>query len=168
VDRFLRGGVLVDLFSIVRQGVRVSQESYSLKKVEKLYMPQREGPKTRPGFALVEYEKWMEHPDQQSILTACRLQQATGLIWKMRTWLEGKRTEGGGIRISSKADAEDGDHREGAAARGDAGASRPSRRTSPRTPPGARRSSTPAGSSPSSSTGTGARPSRSGGSTSRS
>ena len=63
VDQLLRGGVLVDLFSIVRQGVRVSQESYSLKKVEKLYMPEREGPKTRPGFALVEYEKWMESRD---------------------------------------------------------------------------------------------------------
>ena len=26
-------------------------------------MPQREGPKTRPGFALVEYERWMESRD---------------------------------------------------------------------------------------------------------
>jgi predicted RecB family nuclease len=70
VDRLLRGGVLVDLFSIVRQGVRVSQESYSLKKVEKLYMPEREGPKTRPGFALVEYEKWMETRDQGELTHA--------------------------------------------------------------------------------------------------
>ncbi len=95
VDRFLRGGVLVDLFSIVRQGVRVSQESYSLKKVEKLYMPQREGPKTRPGFALVEYEKWMEHPDQQSILDGLAAYNRDDCVstWMMRTWLEGLRTE---------------------------------------------------------------------------
>ena len=95
VDRLLRGGVLVDLFSVVRQGVRVSQESYSLKKVEKLYMPQREGPKTRPGFALVEYEKWLEHPDQQSILDGLAAYNRDDCVstWMMRTWLEGLRKE---------------------------------------------------------------------------
>ena len=95
VDRLLRGRVLVDLFSVVRQGVRVSQESYSLKKVEKLYMPQREGPKTRPGFALVEYEKWLEHPDQQSILDGLAAYNRDDCVstWMMRTWLEGLRKE---------------------------------------------------------------------------
>ena len=95
VDRLLRGRVLVDLFSVVRQGVRVSQESYSLKKVEKIYMPEREGPKTRPGFALVEYEKWLEHPDQQSILDGLAAYNKDDCVstWMMRTWLEGLRKE---------------------------------------------------------------------------
>src|SRR5206468_2633661 len=44
LDTLLRGRVLVDLYSILRQGLRVSDESYSLKRVEKLYMPRREGP----------------------------------------------------------------------------------------------------------------------------
>src|SRR3989442_12164616 len=57
LDVLLRGKVLVDLYSLLRQGLRVSDESYSLKRVEKLYMPRREGPVTHPGFALVAYEE---------------------------------------------------------------------------------------------------------------
>jgi uncharacterized protein len=34
VDRLLRGEVLVDLLNVVRQGVRASVESYSLKQIE--------------------------------------------------------------------------------------------------------------------------------------
>ncbi len=94
VDRLLRGGVLVDLYRVVRHGVRVSQESYSLKKVEKLYMPKREGPETRPGFALVEYEKWMETREQEVLdgLAAYNRDDCVS-IWMMRTWLEKLRKE---------------------------------------------------------------------------
>ena len=59
VDRLLRGGVFVDLLNVVRQGVRASVESYSLKQIEKFYLPQREGPVTEAGFSVVEYERWM-------------------------------------------------------------------------------------------------------------
>lgn len=38
LDDLLRQGVLVDLYATVRQSVRVSQPSYSLKKLEPLYM----------------------------------------------------------------------------------------------------------------------------------
>ncbi len=38
VDQLLRDGVLVDLYATVRAGVRVSQRSYSIKKLEPLYM----------------------------------------------------------------------------------------------------------------------------------
>ena len=44
VDRLLRGGVLVDLYRAVRQGVRASVESYSIKKLEPLYGYERDGP----------------------------------------------------------------------------------------------------------------------------
>jgi predicted RecB family nuclease len=37
LDEFLRGGVFVDLYGVVRQGVRVGTESYSIKKLEPLY-----------------------------------------------------------------------------------------------------------------------------------
>ena len=37
VDRLLRGGVLVDLFRAVRQGLRASVESYGIKRIEPLY-----------------------------------------------------------------------------------------------------------------------------------
>ncbi len=38
LDDLLRAGVLVDLYATVRQSIRVSQPSYSLKKLEPLYM----------------------------------------------------------------------------------------------------------------------------------
>ncbi len=56
VDRLLRGEVLVDLLNVVRQGVRASVESYSLKQIEKFYMPVREGPVTEAGFSVVAFE----------------------------------------------------------------------------------------------------------------
>jgi predicted RecB family nuclease len=37
MDKLLRGGAFVDLFRIVRQGLRASVESYSIKKLEPLY-----------------------------------------------------------------------------------------------------------------------------------
>lgn len=43
LDALLRGGVFVDLYSTVRQSLRVSQPSYSIKKLEPLYMTAREG-----------------------------------------------------------------------------------------------------------------------------
>jgi len=45
VDDLLRNGVLVDLYGTVRSAVRVSQPSYSIKKLEPLYMgaEEREG-----------------------------------------------------------------------------------------------------------------------------
>lgn len=41
LDVLLRGRVLVDLYSVLRQGVRVSDESYSLKKIENGPSPSR-------------------------------------------------------------------------------------------------------------------------------
>ena len=41
VDRLLRGRVLVDLYRIVRQSVRIGTESYSLKELEALYRGKR-------------------------------------------------------------------------------------------------------------------------------
>ena len=41
VDTLLRAGALVDLYRVVRQGVRISKESYSLKQVEDFYWGER-------------------------------------------------------------------------------------------------------------------------------
>ena len=43
VDRLLRGRVLVDLLNVVRQGIRASVESYSLKSIEHLFAFDRAG-----------------------------------------------------------------------------------------------------------------------------
>ena len=68
VDRLLRGDVLVDLLNVVRQGVRASVESYSLKQIEKFYMPDREGPVTEAGFSVVAFETLAARSGDQAIL----------------------------------------------------------------------------------------------------
>lgn len=94
LDQLLRGGAFVDLYAVVRQGLRVSQESYSLKKVEKLYMPDRQGPVTRPGFAIVEYERWLESLDPAVLESIAAYNRDDCLsIWRLRIWLEERRRE---------------------------------------------------------------------------
>ncbi|PYQ20798.1 MAG: nuclease [Acidobacteria bacterium] len=94
LDTLLRGRVLVDLYSILRQGLRVSDESYSLKRVEKLYMPRREGPVTHPGFALVAYEEWLDSraPSILQEIEAYNRDDCVS-VWKLRAWLEERRVE---------------------------------------------------------------------------
>ena len=91
VDRLLRGGTLVDLLNVVRQGVRASVESYSLKQIEKFYMPVREGPVTEAGFSVVEYERWMREHDQ-SILDGIAAYNRDDCVstLMLRDWLEAR------------------------------------------------------------------------------
>ena len=60
VDRLKRGGVLVDLFRAVRQGVRASVESYSIKKLEPFYGFEREIDLRDAGSSIVAFETWLE------------------------------------------------------------------------------------------------------------
>ena len=60
VDRLLRGGVLVDLFRAVRQGLRASVESYSIKRIEPLYDFVRAIPLQDAGSSIVAFEEWLE------------------------------------------------------------------------------------------------------------
>jgi uncharacterized protein len=63
VDELLRGGILVDLFRAVRQGVRASVESYSIKKVEEIYGFTREIDLRDAGSSIVAFEEWLELAD---------------------------------------------------------------------------------------------------------
>ena len=60
VDRLLRGGVLVDLFRAVRQSMRASVESYSIKRIEPLYDFVRDVPLKDAGSSIVAFEQWLE------------------------------------------------------------------------------------------------------------
>ena len=60
VDRLLRGRVLVDLFRVVRQGIRASVESYSIKRLEPLYGLVREVELQNAGSSIVAFEAWLE------------------------------------------------------------------------------------------------------------
>ena len=95
VDVLLRGRVLVNLYDhVVRQGIRASVESYSIKKLETFYMPQRTGPVTQAGFSVVEYERWMETGDP-TILDAIAAYNRDDCVSNLllRDWLEDRRLE---------------------------------------------------------------------------
>jgi uncharacterized protein len=51
VDQLLRDGVFVDLYSVVRGGIRISDRSYSLKRVETLYRGERDKDGVSEGAA---------------------------------------------------------------------------------------------------------------------
>src|ERR1700680_3322857 len=59
VDELLRAGMFVDLYRAVRQGIRASVESYSIKRLEPLYGFARAVPLQDANFALQSYEAAM-------------------------------------------------------------------------------------------------------------
>jgi predicted RecB family nuclease len=60
VDNLLRHEVFVDLYKIVRQGLRIGEESYSIKKVERLYRPPRVTDVVSGAESIVQYARWIE------------------------------------------------------------------------------------------------------------
>jgi predicted RecB family nuclease len=60
VDQLLRYEVFVDLYRIVRQGLRVGENSYSIKTVERLYRPKRATEVATAGDSIVQYSRWIE------------------------------------------------------------------------------------------------------------
>jgi uncharacterized protein len=64
VDEMLRKQLFVDLYRALRQGVRISEESYSLKSVERFYMPERGEAVKDAGSSIVQYERYRREQDQ--------------------------------------------------------------------------------------------------------
>jgi uncharacterized protein len=64
VDDLLRGKVFVDLYQIVRQGVRVGGANYSIKTLEKIYWSKREGEVTNAQDSVIQYFHWMQERDR--------------------------------------------------------------------------------------------------------
>lgn len=61
VDDLLRGEVFVDLYQIVRHGLRIGEDSYSIKKVEHLYRPKRVTEVANAVESIVQYARWIEY-----------------------------------------------------------------------------------------------------------
>lgn len=76
VDQLLADGVLVDLYPIVKRAVRVGSRSYSIKKLEPLYMGTelREAEVKSGGDSILEYVRARE------LLATGELDPATGLV----------------------------------------------------------------------------------------
>ena len=65
VDHWLRDGLLVDLYQTVRNSIRISENSYSIKKLEPLYMGTnlRSGDVKDAGASVVAYADYCEARD---------------------------------------------------------------------------------------------------------
>jgi len=63
VDQLLRDARLVDLYKVVREGLRISKSSYSIKAVESFYAGQRAGEIKTGAGSIVSYERWRETRD---------------------------------------------------------------------------------------------------------
>jgi predicted RecB family nuclease len=59
VDMLLRNAVFVDLYQIIRHGLRIGEDSYSIKAVERLYRPKRATEVATAGESIVQYAHWM-------------------------------------------------------------------------------------------------------------
>ena len=98
VDRLLRGEAFVDLHRAVRQGVRASVESYSIKRLEPLYDFRREIDLRDAGTSIVEFETWLElgQGDERDELlgqiAAYNRDDCLSAL-HLRDWLEGQRVE---------------------------------------------------------------------------
>ncbi len=60
VDNLLRTQKLVDLYKVVREGIRVSEPRYSIKNIEHFYLESRTGDVKSAGASIVYYERWKE------------------------------------------------------------------------------------------------------------
>jgi uncharacterized protein len=94
VDRLLRGKVLVDLYAVVRQALRVGQPNYSIKSIEAFYMDKRDTEVAEGGDSIVAFEEYLESRDR-SLLESIELYneddcRSTHLLHQ---WLLARRDE---------------------------------------------------------------------------
>jgi len=94
VDRLLRGRVLVDLYTVVRQGLRVGQPNYSIKSIEAFYMGKRDTEVAEGGDSIVAFEQFLETGDRSLLESIERYNEddcrSTHLL---REWLLDRRDE---------------------------------------------------------------------------
>jgi predicted RecB family nuclease len=101
VDRLLRGRVLVDLYRVVKQGLRASVESYSIKRLEGLYAFVREEDLKSAGSSIVAFEAWLDGGEAENgevgeaILRSIAEYNRDDVVsnWKLRDWLELRRVD---------------------------------------------------------------------------
>ncbi|MBA3329037.1 MAG: ribonuclease H-like domain-containing protein, partial [Solirubrobacterales bacterium] len=89
VDDLLRDDVLVDLYAVVRQGLQVGEDSYSLKKLERHHDFIRLEKRVREGGgSIITYETWLETGDDELLeaIRAYNEDDCTSTL-SLRDWL---------------------------------------------------------------------------------
>ena len=99
VDRLLRAGIFVDLYRVVRRGLRISAEGYSIKDLEAFFGYERDVPLTDANEALYAVTAPLELGDPDAI-SQTDLDAVEGYnrddcdsTYSLREWLETIREE---------------------------------------------------------------------------
>jgi uncharacterized protein len=105
IDDLLRGEVFVDLYQVVRQAIRVSHPSYSIKKVRSFFMTGAgEGRVTGGGDSVLEFERWRATGDGAILQDIVDYNEEDCLSTvKLRDWLLDRKREAeqaAGVTIS--------------------------------------------------------------------
>ncbi|WP_346619254.1 TM0106 family RecB-like putative nuclease [Blastococcus montanus] len=94
LDQLLREERFVDLYPVVRQSMRISKESYSIKKVEAFYGRSHAGAVASALGSVLEYEAWLEDGDQARLdgIEAYNKDDVDSTR-ELHDWLEQQRAE---------------------------------------------------------------------------
>ncbi len=94
LDQLLRTEVFVDLYAVVRQSLRISQPSYSIKKLEPFYGMTRNTDVRRGDDSIVQFEEWLMSGDD-TILEDIRRYNEDDCrsTWLLRDWLLERKQE---------------------------------------------------------------------------
>lgn len=90
IDHLLRTKKLVDLYQVVREAVRISERSYSIKYVEKFYLGGRSADVKSAGSSIVAYQNWCDsNPKDQTILDQIEKYNEEDVVstYELRQWL---------------------------------------------------------------------------------
>ena len=67
IDNWLRDGLLIDLLNIFKNAIYLGEESYSIKKVEKLYKGKRKTEITTAADSVVAYQRFLESGEKKQV-----------------------------------------------------------------------------------------------------
>ncbi|HTU82331.1 MAG TPA: TM0106 family RecB-like putative nuclease [Candidatus Acidoferrales bacterium] len=94
LDDLLRGETFVDLYTVVRQALRISQPSYSIKRLETFYGLSRSTGVKRGDDSIVMFESWLASGDETILHDIERYNEDDcRSTWMLREWLLERRRE---------------------------------------------------------------------------
>lgn len=94
LDRLLRAQAFVDLYAVVRQGLRISQPSYSIKRLEPFYGFTRDTKTKRGDDSILMFESWLVDGDDNILVDIENYNRDDCIsTLRLRNWLLERRAE---------------------------------------------------------------------------
>ncbi len=94
LDRLLREQKFVDLYTVVKQSIRVSETRYSIKNLERFYADARDLKVKDGGASVVWFEEFLETGDRQKLVEIEKYnQEDCDSTLKLRDWLLGLKEQ---------------------------------------------------------------------------